>query len=142
MLLSIPITLCFLIAGCTQFAGHEALPVGSASRPRLVVGMNFDDAITIIKREGGEDVSKDQQRMAPPGAAPIKNRCSYWRLHAYQIQISIGESRGRLSDLSYWDERDLGVSKLHDGTFEQRVKSMTFDSKSKMVVADKPAPSR
>jgi hypothetical protein len=98
---------------------------------RIAVGMDFDAAIAVIKRQGGEDSTSLKQVMTPPGATP--NRGGYWWLQTYEIQIAIGEHDGRVFSLSYWDGRDLGVSKIHESKTERRVKSLTFDSAGRRV---------
>ena len=98
---------------------------------RISLGMGFDEAIAVIKRHGGEDITSGKQVMTAPGVTP--NRGGYWWLQTYKIQIAIGERDSRVSGLSYWDGRDLGVSKIQEGKTERRVKSLTFDSANRSV---------
>lgn len=103
--------------------------LGCSAHNRIAVGMDFNEAITVIKRHSGESIR--MQAMVSPGMTP--NRGGSWWLPAYSIQIVVGERDGRVSGLSYWDGRDLGVSKIHKGDTERHVKSLTFDTARKAV---------
>jgi hypothetical protein len=127
----IAVLLSAVLIGCAHNLPCNFDFVPEATTDRIALGMDFDEAIAVIKKHGGEDSTSRKQVMTPPGVTP--NRGGYWWLQSYSVQIAIGERDGRVSGLSYWDGRDLGVSKIHEGKTERRVTSLTFDPTSRRV---------
>ena len=96
---------------------------------RLSVGMKHEEAISLIQKHGGIDITSNLAIVAPKNGLPPKN--IFWAFKDYDAVVSLSETDGKLAGMSYWNKEDFDKSKSHRAKTEQKIGALKLDTKTK-----------
>jgi hypothetical protein len=112
---------CFLFLPLLSF-GEEV---------RLAVGMNRDEAVAVIKKHGGVDITSGLAVVGPKGEWPLKG--FYWEFKDYDAVIELSGRENSVTQISYWTKKNFGDSKLRRAQTEKKIIALKLDTKMKRV---------
>ena len=101
--------------------------VGLAADSRVEVGMSRDEAISIIKMHGGNDITPGLAVVGPNGEHPLHG--FYWSLDGYKAVVVV-DGKEKVEALTYWTAKEFGTSKAHRSKTAKRITAFTIDPKA------------
>jgi hypothetical protein len=104
------------------------IPLGALGETvRITVGMNHTEAVALIKKHNGKDITSG---MALGSGAPSG---LYWSFRDYDAIIELPSRDGKVDRITYWTKKDFGASKNHRAKTEQRITTLSLDTKTRGV---------
>jgi hypothetical protein len=102
---------------------------------RIAVGTPTRDALTLIKQQGGIDITGGLALLpTKDGLAPKE---VFWEFGSYDAVIALDSAAETVVRLSYWSKSDFGESLDHRSKTEQSISALYLDIKTKRVRIDK-----
>jgi hypothetical protein len=102
---------------------------------RISVGMKRDEAVSLIQKYGGHDITPGLEIVGPNGEHPLHGY--YWSFRDYDAIIELSPRDGKIERITYWTKKDFGESKMHRDKTEQSVTTLKLDTKTKGVSIEK-----
>jgi hypothetical protein len=109
--------------------------VAFADEVRIVVGQSRDDAVALIKKHGGTDITPGLAVVGPKGEHPLTG--IYWEFRDYDAIITLAAKDGKVTAMTFWTKRDFGESKSHRAKTEQPITALRLDTKTRGVSVEK-----
>lgn len=120
----------------TIFLAFLLLPLTTfADEVRIAVGMGRDDAVALIKKHSGKDITPGLEVVGPKGEHPLAG--IYWAFQDYDAIITLGAKDGKVTTVTFWTKKDFWESKSHRAKTEQSITALKFDTKKKEVSIEK-----
>ena len=107
---------------------------------RITIGMKRDEAVAIIRRHGGVDITPNLAVVGPKGEHPLRGY--HWEFRDYDAIVEISPRDGKIERMTYWTKKDFGESKNHRAKTEQNITTLKLDTKTKAVSIEKPKPKK
>ena len=112
------------------------LPLAAlADEVRVTVGMGCDDAVALIKKHSGKDITPGLEVVGPKGLHPLTG--IYWEFEDYDAIIALRSKDGKVTGMTFWTKKDFGESKSHRAQKEQSITTLKIDSKTRDVSIEK-----
>ena len=105
---------------------------------RITVGMKRDDAVAIIQKHGGVDITPSLAVVGPKGEQPLRGL--FWSFRDYDAIIELSPRDGKIERMTYWTKKDFGETKNHRAKTEQSITTLKLDTKTRGVSIDKRKP--
>jgi len=105
---------------------------------RIAVGMKHDEAVAIVRRHGGVDITPGLAVVGPKGEHPLRGY--YWSFRDYDAIIELSPRGGKVERILYWTKKDFEHSKDHRANSEQSITALKLNTKTKGVAIEKPKP--
>lgn len=114
-----------------------ALPLLHATdtAAKITVGMDYKEALALLKKHGAEDITPNLAIVGPKGEHPLYE--IVWSLRDFGAIIELDSKDNKVSDLSFWTVKDFAVSKEHRARTQQNAKSLTLDPQTHTVSVEK-----
>ena len=107
---------------------------------RITVGMKRDEAVAIIQKHGGTDITPGLAVVGPKGEHPLRG--FYWEFRDYDAIVELSPRDGKIERMTYWTKKDFGESKNHRASAEQSITTLKLDTKTRGVSIEKPKTKR
>ena len=98
------------------------------------MGMKHDEAVALIQKHGGIDITPGLALVGPKGEHPLYGY--NWSFRDYDAIIELSPRDGKLDRLSYWTKKDFRESKSHRVKTEQSISTLKLDTVTKGVFVD------
>jgi hypothetical protein len=123
----------------TSFLLLILLPLTAFSEEvRIAVGMKRDDALVIIQKHGGVDITPGLAVVGPKGEHPLKGL--YWEFREYDAIIQLSARDGNIERITYWTKKDFDESKSQRAKTEQSITTLKLDTENRGVSVEKSKP--
>jgi hypothetical protein len=111
------------------------MPLSSlADEVRIAVGMNRDEAVTIIQKHGGRDITSGLAVVGPKGEYPLSG--IYWEFRDLEAVITLAGKDGKVTAMTFWTKKDFAESKSHRAKTEQNIRALRIDTRTRAVSID------
>ncbi len=117
--------LTFLLLPLTTFADEV----------RIALGMSREEAVALIKKHSGTDITPGMEVVGPKGEWPLKG--IYWEFRDYDAIITLSAKDGKVTGMTFWRKKDFGESKSQRAKTEQSITTLKIDTKTKEVSIEK-----
>jgi hypothetical protein len=97
----------------------------SAEEVHIAVGMAQDEAVKLIRKHGGKDITAGLAVKAESGI--------FWELKDYDAVLALGSHDGKIVRLTYWTKKNFAGNKGHRTDAEQPITSLRLDTEKKKV---------
>jgi len=112
------------------------LPLAAfANEVRIVVGMGSDDAVALIKKHSGKDITPGMELDGPKGELPPTGL--YWGFQDYDAIFTLDEKDGKVTAMTFWTKKDFGESKSHRAKTRLSITALKIDTNKKEVSIEK-----
>ena len=123
----------------TLFLAVLFLPlVALSDEVRITVGMSRDEAVALIQRHSGKDITSGLEVMGPKGEWPLTG--IFWEFKDYDAIIAISNRDGKITRMTYWTKKDFSQSKGHRDETEQRITTLKIDTQTRAISLEKTKP--
>jgi hypothetical protein len=106
-----------------------------ADEVRIVVGMSRDDAVALIQKHSGTDITPGLEIVGPNGEHPLTG--IYWAFRDYDAIIGLAAKNGKVARMTFWTKKDFDESKSHRATTVQSITALKIDTKTREVSIEK-----
>jgi hypothetical protein len=112
------------------------LPLAAfADEVRIAIGMSPDEAVALIRKHGGTDITSGQQILVPKGEALPTG--IYWAFRGYDAIIKLSVRSGTVVHIAYWTEEDFSEDKIHRAKTEREITALKIDTTTRKVSIEK-----
>jgi hypothetical protein len=112
------------------------LPLNAlADDVRIAVGMSRDEAVSLIKKHGGTDITPRLEVVGPKGEWPLSG--IFWSFKDYDAIITLAAKDGKVTHMTFWKKKDFDESKSHRATTEQSITALKINTRTREVVIEK-----
>ena len=109
--------------------------VGFADEVRIAVGQSRDDAVALIKKHSGTDITPGLAVVGPKSEHPLTG--IYWGFRDYDVIIALTSKDGNVTAMTFWTKKDFGEGRSHRAKTEQSITALKFDTKTRGVSIEK-----
>src|SRR5437667_9335961 len=107
----------------TLIVAFLLLPLATvADEVRVTVGMGRDDAVALLKKHSGKDITPGLEVVGPKGEHPLTG--IYWEFQDYDAIITLDAKDGKVIAMTFWTKKDFGESKSHRAKTEQSITAL------------------
>ncbi len=106
-----------------------------ADEVRFTVGMSRDDAVALIKKHSGKDITPGLAVVGPKGEHPLTG--IYWEFQDLDAIITVTAKDGKVTAMTFWSKKDFGESKSHRAKTEQSITALKIDTEKREVSIEK-----
>jgi hypothetical protein len=112
------------------------LPLATfADEVRVTVGMGRDEAVSLIKKHSGKDITPGLEVVGPKGEHPLTG--IYWEFQDCDAIITLDANDGKVIAMTFWTKKDFGESKSHRAKTEQSITALKIDTTTREVSIEK-----
>ena len=106
---------------------------GCANEVRITVGQSRDEAVALIEKHSGTDVTRDMAIAWENGEPP---KGIYWEFRDYDAAITLAAETGTVTAMSFWTKKDFNHSKDRRAKTERFITVLKLDTKTRRVAVE------
>lgn len=104
---------------------------GCTNEVRIAVGRSRDQAVALVEKHGGTDITPGLAVVGENGEWPLKG--IYWELRDYDVVITLSAEAGTVTAMTFWTRGDFEHSKSRRAKTERSITAIKLDTKTKRV---------
>jgi hypothetical protein len=102
---------------------------------KIEVGATWADTAKKLERIGAVDITSGMEVVGPKGEWPLKG--IYWVARDYDAVLEFSTKKAGIAAICFWTKADFSGSKSGREDHRRQVRSVTFDSETKLIQIDK-----
>ncbi len=107
-----------------------------AEEVRLEVGMKRDEAVALIQRHGGRDLTPHLALGTTKGRRPPPEGVC-WEFADHDAVVMLFAQDGKLTGMTWWTKKDFHESKSRRAAAAQEITALVLDTRSRRVTVRK-----